>query len=91
MGPRFLFATGIENSIPTLDGGRTRVDELEKTGHYARWRDDFDRVEELGIRYLRYGPPLHRSWLGPDRYDWDFADQTFAELYRRNIAPIVDL
>ena len=91
MGPRFLFATGIENSIPTLDGGRIRVDELEKTGHYARWRDDFDRVEELGIRYLRYGPPLHRSWLGPDRYDWDFADQTFAELYRRNIAPIVDL
>jgi beta-glucosidase/6-phospho-beta-glucosidase/beta-galactosidase len=91
MRPRFLFATGIENSSPTLDGGRTRVDEMEKTHHYARWREDFDLVEELGIRHLRYGPPLHRGWLGPGRYDWDFADETFGDLYRRNIAPIVDL
>lgn len=25
------------------------------------------------------------------QYDWSFADETFAELQRRNIAPIVDL
>ena len=30
----FLFATGIENSNPTIDHGRVRVDELEKCGHY---------------------------------------------------------
>ena len=36
--------------------------------------------QELGIRFLRYGPPLHRTWLGPGRYDWGFADETFADL-----------
>ena len=61
----FMFATGIENSIPTINGGRTRVDQMEVCGHYRRWRDDFDLVEELGIHFLRYGPPLHRTFLGP--------------------------
>ena len=48
-------------------------------------------MQELGIHYLRYGPPLHRTLLGPGRYDWEFADLTFADLKRRNIVPIVDL
>ena len=87
----FMFATGIENSYPTIHGGRTRVDEMEKCGHYDRWRDDFDLVQDLGISYLRYGPPLHRTWLGPDRYDWSFTDATFGELRRRRILPITDL
>ena len=39
----FMFATGIENSYPTIEWqGRTvRQDELAKTKHYERWRDDF--------------------------------------------------
>ena len=32
-------------------------------------------MRELGLRYLRYGPPLHRVFLGPDKYDWSFMDQ----------------
>jgi beta-glucosidase/6-phospho-beta-glucosidase/beta-galactosidase len=86
-----MFATGIENSIPTIRNGSIRVDEMEKCGHYKHWRTDFDLVRELGIRVLRYGPPLHRTWLGPGRYDWSFADETFAELHRRNMVVIVDL
>ena len=86
--PLFLFATGIENSIPTIDNGRVRRDQMEECGFYKHWRTDFRLVEELGIRYLRFGPPLHTSWLGQGRYDWDFADQTFAELKRRDIVPI---
>lgn len=91
MFPGFIFATGIENSIPTIQGGRVRMDEMEKCGHYGHWRTDFDLVEQMGISYLRYGPPLHLTLLGPERYDWSFADETFSELKRRNIAPIVDL
>jgi len=87
--PPFMFATGIENSYPTV--GRRRVDEMEACHHYERWRDDFDCVEQLGVRVLRYGPPLHRTWLGPGRYDWGFADATFADLLRRDITPIADL
>ncbi len=91
---QFMFATGIENSCPTirLPGGATkRVDEMEKCGHYARWRDDFRLVQELGIEFLRYGPPLCTSHLGPGRYDWDFADETYTALQEMGITPITDL
>ena len=50
MAAAFMFATGIENSYPTIHGGRTRIDEMEKCGHYGRWREDFDCVAALGIR-----------------------------------------
>ena len=86
-----MFCTGIENSIPTVDNGRTRMDEMESCGHYDRWQEDFDLVQDLGIQFLRYGPPIHTSWTAAGRYNWSFADVTFAELKRRNIVPIVDL
>ncbi|WP_372623650.1 family 1 glycosylhydrolase [Falsiroseomonas sp.] len=89
--PAFLFATGIENSNPRIKGGTIRVDEMARCHHYERWREDFTLVEELGLSFLRYGPPLHTSFLGQGRYDWEFADQTFGELHRRDIVPIVDL
>lgn len=87
----FMFATGIENSIPTINEGRTRVDQMDVCGHYERWSEDFDLVQDVGTPYLRYGPPIHRTFLGPGNYDWEFADITFAELKRRDITPIVDL
>ncbi len=87
----FIFATGIENSIPTIENGRVRMDEMEKCGHYKLWRKDFDLVEEMGIRALRYGAPLHLAWTGSGKYDWSFADETFRDLRRRNIIAIADL
>jgi hypothetical protein len=86
-----MFATGIENSIPTVKNGRVRVDQMDVCGHYERWREDFDLVEDMGIQFLRYGPPIYRTFLAPGRYDWEFTDLTFAELKRRDITPIVDL
>jgi beta-glucosidase len=86
-----MFATGVENSYPTLDGGTTRVDQMALSRHYDLWRTDFDLVQELGVNFLRYGPPIFSSWLGADRYDWAFADETFADLKRRDISPIADL
>src|SRR5437773_5034461 len=89
MTPAFMFTTGIENSAPRVDG--RRVDELDKSGHYDRWREDLDLVDEMEIRFLRYGPPLHRTYVGHNRFDWSFADETFAVLRQKNIAPIADL
>ena len=86
-----MFSTGIENSIPTIDHGKTRVDQMEVCGHYKHWKTDFDLLDEIGIQYLRYGPPIHTTFLGPGKYDWEFADITFAELRRKDITPIVDL
>lgn len=87
----FMFATGIENSIPLIKDKTHRVDQYEKCGHYQHWKTDFDRVEECGIRFLRYGTPLHTTHLGPGSYDWSFSDETFADLRRRRITPIMDL
>jgi len=86
-----MFATGIENSIPKIKNGSVRVDQMESCGHYRYWRTDFDLLEDMGIRFLRYGPPLHTTFLGVDHYDWEFADLTFGDLMRRDIVPIVDL
>lgn len=90
----FLFATGIENSYPLIrlpDGAPHRVDEMEKTGHYRRWKEDLGLVKELHIDVLRYGPPYYRVHCGPGGYDWDFTDLAFAEIRRLGITPIVDL
>ncbi|MES0132949.1 family 1 glycosylhydrolase [Mesorhizobium sp. M0029] len=87
----FMFATGIENSTPTIRQGRERVDEMEKCRFYERWRTDFELVQDLGVHFLRYGPPIHKTWLGDGRYDWAFADETFADLKAKDILPIVDL
>jgi beta-glucosidase/6-phospho-beta-glucosidase/beta-galactosidase len=87
----FMFATGIECSCPTIDGGRWRIDELEATDHYRYWRRDLELVRELGLRYLRYGPPLHRMLLGPGRYDWEFMDRVAEAMQALKIVPIADL
>jgi len=89
----FMFATGIENSYPTIEwkGKKFRQDELAKTRHYDRWRDDFHRLEELGIEYVRYGPPYFSAHTGPGKYDWAFADETFKALHQQRVTPIVDL
>lgn len=93
MKSNFIFATGIENSYPTvfINGKKVRVDEMEKTGHYKRWQEDFQLVKEIGIDFLRYGPPYFSTHLGPGQYNWAFADDTFNRLKELNITPIVDL
>jgi beta-glucosidase/6-phospho-beta-glucosidase/beta-galactosidase len=93
-GSKFMFSTGIENSYPTIklpDGSTKRVDEMEKCGHYQHWQTDFSLVKELGIEFLRYGPPYYKTHTGPDQYDWSFTDETFNRLKELEITPIVDL
>jgi beta-glucosidase/6-phospho-beta-glucosidase/beta-galactosidase len=91
----FAFATGIECSNPSVvdpdGGGRLRRDLLEECGHYRYFREDFALVKDLGTPCLRYGLPNHRVHLGPDRYDWSFADEAMAEIRRLGITPILDL
>jgi beta-glucosidase/6-phospho-beta-glucosidase/beta-galactosidase len=87
---RFMFAVGIECSNPIVTGG-VRVDQLQSTGHYEHWKKDLQLVQDLGLRFLRYGPPIHRVFLGPGKYDWSFIDRVMAEMYRLKIRPIIDL
>jgi beta-glucosidase/6-phospho-beta-glucosidase/beta-galactosidase len=93
-GNKFMFSTGIENSYPTIqlpDGTIKRVDEMEKTFHYTNWEKDFCLTKDLGIEFLRYGPPYYSTHLAPGKYDWSFTDETFNKLKELHITPIVDL
>src|SRR5437868_12200234 len=89
-----MFSTGIENSYPNIilpNGKRNIIDEMAKTCHYTNWKTDFNLVKELDIEYLRYGPAYYSTHIGPGKYDWSFADETFAQLKEMGITPIVDL
>ncbi len=88
-----MFATGIENSYPTVpvNGRRVRIDEMESAHHYSRWRDDFALLDQLGIQYLRWGPPLYRTHCAPDRYDWSFSDEALSALHQQGVTVIADL
>jgi beta-glucosidase/6-phospho-beta-glucosidase/beta-galactosidase len=90
----FMFATGIENSYPVIrahDGRKVRVDEMEKCGHYARWREDLALVREIGLEYLRWGPAYYKVHPARGEFDWGFVDESMAEMRRLGITPIVDL
>lgn len=88
---QFIFATGIECSYPTIENGRWRMDEMELTDHYRYWRRDLELVRELGLRYLRYGPPLHLMLEGPGKYDWSFMDEVGQYMQELGIIPLMDL
>lgn len=86
----FLFATGIECSYPTVQGGKRR-DQLAETGHYDRWRQDFQLCRDIGATIVRYGPPYYRMHLGPHRYDWSFTDEVLPVMRQMGLTPILDL
>src|SRR5436853_5549791 len=64
---------------------------MEKCGHYERWRDDLQLVRDLGLHYLRWGPALPRTFIGPAKYNWDWCDEVLAAMGWLDIAPIMDL
>ncbi|HEY1684672.1 MAG TPA: family 1 glycosylhydrolase [Tepidisphaeraceae bacterium] len=90
----FAFCSGFENSYPIITdrhGKDLRRDGMELSGHYQHWRQDLHLVADMGLHYLRYGPPYYRCHLGVRKYDWSFPDKTFALLHKLGIEPITDL
>ena len=83
---RFMFAVGIECSCPVIAGNQ-RVDQLRDTGHYEMWQTDLRLVRELGLRYLRYGPPIYKIFKGKNDYDWSVIDPIMAEMRRLGVIP----
>jgi len=87
----FMFATGIECSYPTIENGKIRRDQMEECGHYINWKKDFQLVKDLGLNVLRYGLPYYKIHLGPEKFDWSFADEVMSEIKKLEIIPILDL
>jgi beta-glucosidase/6-phospho-beta-glucosidase/beta-galactosidase len=61
---QFMFASGGENSNPTIGHGKVRRDQMEECGHYRHFRTDFALAAQLGVRFLRYATAFAR------RYPW---------------------
>ena len=66
----FLFAAAIDTSCPT-DASGNRLDQMDRSGHYALWEEDFECARQLGVTALRFGPAYYRTHTGPGRYDWE--------------------
>ena len=88
---RFIFATGIECSYPTIEQGSWRRDEMDAMRHYQSWQHDFELARRIGVSHLRYGPPLHLIYDGPGTFRWELIDEAMADLEEHGPEPIVDL
>jgi beta-glucosidase len=73
----FFWAVGIEDTNIgwPLRGSGEFLDEYASTDHYAQWREDFDRVVEVGATTVRYGLPWYRVNPTPGTWDWAWADE----------------
>src|SRR5690348_2678511 len=87
----FMFATGIECSTPTIENGQWRRDQLHETGHYNNWRRDLELVREIGLKYLRYGFPIHIVYPKRGKFDWSFPDAVLRRMQELGITPLIDL
>jgi len=73
----FFWAVGIEDTNIgwPLRGSDEPLDEYASTDHYSQWREDFDRVVEVGATTVRYGLPWYRLNPAPGKWDWTWADE----------------
>jgi hypothetical protein len=86
----FLFASAIDPSCPTLAGG-ARLDQLDRTGHYARWEEDLEHAHMLGLDALWYGAPYYRTHLAPDHHEWECVEEPLLRLRDLGVEVIADL
>jgi len=72
-----FWAVGIEDTNIgwPLRGSGEALDEYASTDHYSQWREDFDRIVEIGATTVRYGLPWYRINPAKGEWDWEWADE----------------
>ena len=86
----FLFAAAIDTSCPT-DAAGNRLDQMDRSGHYALWEEDFECARQLGVTALRFGPAYYRTHTGPGRYDWESCEAPMSWLRDSRFTLIAEL
>ncbi len=61
-----IFATGIEGSYPTVQGGKRR-DQMEETRHYEHLRQDFQLCLDVGAKQKLQFQTSGQASADPDR------------------------
>lgn len=95
--PKFYWGVGIENcwiaqTDPVKDGNRRLLDVFLQMQHYEKWKEDLDRVAEVGANTIRYSVPWYIAEPKPGVYDWSWIDKPIDYLVNKlKIVPIMDL
>lgn len=90
MPEKGIFLTGIEGSDPQIDGVR-RNQLKEAHDFYTHYKERLQAIRDLGITWLRFGPPYSQVHIGPDTYDFSFIDKVVKECDRLGITVMADL
>ena len=77
---RLRWILGIEDTcvVPPDGSAMGALDEYDLTDHTAQWRDDLQRVRDLGADALRYGVRWPKVHLAPGVFDWAALDERLA-------------
>ncbi|MCC7353109.1 MAG: family 1 glycosylhydrolase [Anaerolineae bacterium] len=93
----FYWGIGIENCWMAEHNEKNRppkrlLDVYLQMQHYITWREDLDRVADLGVKVLRYSVPWYKANPKPGVYDWCWIAQPLEYMVQRlGIIPVVDL
>lgn len=90
MPQRGIFLTGIEGSDPFVDGIR-RNQLREAEDFYVNYERRLERIRELGITWLRFGPPYSQIHIGKNEYDFSFVDRVVRKCDELGIELMADL
>lgn len=85
-----IFMTGIEGSDPAVDGVR-RNQLQEAHDFYVHYRQRLQNIADLGLEWIRFGPPYSQVHLGPDHYDFEFMDKVVKTCDELGINLVADL
>ncbi len=88
--PEGIFLTGIESSDPWVEG-RRRNQLVEAYNFHDNWQKRLENIKELGITWLRFGPPYSQTHIGKNIYDFSLVDKILAKCKELGIEVIIDL
>jgi beta-glucosidase/6-phospho-beta-glucosidase/beta-galactosidase len=85
-----VFLTGIESSDPWVEGKR-RNQLKEAHNFYEHWQKRLENIHDLGIRWLRFGPPYSQTHIGKDAYDFSLVEKVLKKCEELEIEVMIDL
>jgi beta-glucosidase len=87
---RGIFLTGIEGSDPWV-GGKRRNQLLEAHNFLQHWETRLQNIKDLGITWLRFGPPYSQTHLGREDYDFSLCEKVINRTEELGITLVIDL
>jgi dTDP-4-dehydrorhamnose reductase len=89
MEPLELWA-GIEGTVNRV--GHRLYDQMRRSGHLGRLRQDLDLIAATGVRVLRYPCAWERIQAeGPGVFDWRETDAALSKMKELGLSPVVGL